>query len=80
MPVHSSEEDAHASGHSNITESVASNPSSNTESHASDKKKTATAEEHAAAPGPAIVQSIGDAKVEGTREEREARARALNGQ
>ncbi|KAI9753392.1 MAG: hypothetical protein M1815_006246 [Lichina confinis] len=85
MPVHPSEENVDATAGS-ITDQVAKNPSSTTESSASDHpahqgddssgKVRATAEHFKAAPGPALPQD--DIGQPASKEELRARAEELN--
>jgi len=87
MPAHSSEEThQHESG--DIHQHIAENASSKTESTASDHPMHRQPEpkgeqvkfiHHQANPGPAIPQDqLKDVPQEGTRDERRARAEALN--
>lgn len=83
MPVHPSEEKADPGS---ITEKVAKNPSSNTDSTASDHPEhkhnqsggLATAQDHQAQPGPAIPQSMDDVEKPKSKDELKARAAELN--
>lgn len=84
MPAGPDETDKHAAG--DIHESVASNPSSKTESTASDhplhKGEEVKGEQvkfihHQAQPGPAVPKDF-NAQEEGTKEERLAKAKEMN--
>ncbi|KAI9730142.1 MAG: hypothetical protein M1818_008236 [Claussenomyces sp. TS43310] len=84
MPAGPDEQDTTPAG--SITEQVASNPSSKTESSASDhplhddaksKDEKVNFLHHKANPGPAIPKDF-SAKEEATKEERQARAQELN--
>ena len=84
MPVHPSEEETQ----SGITEVIAKNPSSNTESTASDHpihhghhgddKVKAQAKDFNATPGPVIPQSADDLGEPASKDELKARAAELN--
>ncbi|KAI9855973.1 MAG: hypothetical protein M1824_005778 [Vezdaea acicularis] len=73
MPAHPTEENAHQAGHSSITDNTQSTASTH-EGHQSAK---ATAEDHKAAPGPAIPEKMGDFEKK-SKEELRARAAELN--
>lgn len=84
MPAGPDETDNHPSG--SITEQVAKNPTSKTESTASDHPVHGDDNQqgdkvqfryHEAHPGPAIPKDF-NVKEEGTREERRAKAEELN--
>jgi len=84
MPAGSDETDNHQAG--SITEQVAKNPSSNTESTASDhpnhhdgepKGEQVQFRHHQANPGPAIPKDF-SAQEEGTKEERRKKTEELN--
>lgn len=86
MPAGPEETDNHKSG--SITEQVAKNPSSKTDSQASDHHHHKTEEDnkqgdqvqfrhHEANPGPAVSKDF-SAQEEGTKEERRAKAEEMN--
>lgn len=84
MPAGPDETDNHPAG--TVTEHVAQNASSKTESNASDhplhkqgepKGEKAEFRHYQAQPGPVIPQDF-SAQQEGTKEERKAKAEALN--
>ncbi|KAI9891907.1 MAG: hypothetical protein M1814_002292 [Vezdaea aestivalis] len=81
MPVHPSEENAHTAGHESITESVAANPSSNTDSTASEhsihREQPTNTQAHNATPGPVISKSVEDVKT-ASKDESRAKAKELN--
>lgn len=86
MPQHPSEETTYES----ITEKIAANPSSNTESTASDhpihdtqheekeEPMKASANDHHANPGPVRVLDASAFEQKGSREERGEEARGMN--
>ncbi|KAI9697430.1 MAG: hypothetical protein M1836_004708 [Candelina mexicana] len=79
MPVHPSEENTT----DNITEVVAKNPSSTTNSTASDHpyhkdSHKASAQDFQANPGPAIPQTMDDLPPKASKEELKARSKELN--
>ena len=83
MPVHPSEENVEPGS---ITEKVAENPSSNTESTASDHPAhkgdysagKASIQHHQANPGPAIPERMSDVEKPASKEDLRARAAELN--
>lgn len=84
MPAGPDETDNHPKG--SITEHIAKNPSDKTDStasdhplHADDEPKGDKVEfrHHQANPGPAIPKNF-SAQEEGTKEERQAKAQAMN--
>lgn len=81
MPVLPQEEEAQGG----ITEMIAKNPSSNTDStasdhpaHKEDESVKAQAKHFQATPGPAIPQNMGDVGEPASKEELRARAEELN--
>jgi hypothetical protein len=75
MPAGPDETDHHAVG--DVTEHVARNSSSKTDSNAVPKEEQVDFRHHEANPGPAVPKDF-SAKQEGTKEERAAKAKELN--